>query len=170
VTCWAKDPKRRPTASTVWDILSHLLDTISVAGPMPNTSPSTLPSNLIIRHANHPLCAAFSADGGHIFSGSADHAVWVWNAQTGNHILGPLKIHTDSVDSVAYGRRIASCSNDNTLLVWHATRGKVVAGPFTGHNNCIWSVCFSLDSKRIASGSKDQTIRIWDAQTGAYLV
>ncbi|KIM87190.1 hypothetical protein PILCRDRAFT_815665 [Piloderma croceum F 1598] len=176
VTCWAKDPKQRPTASTVCDILSHLLDTTSVARPVPDASPSlplTLPSNAIIRHANQVWCAAFSPDGSQIVSGSADHTVWVWNVQTGNPVLGPLKMHTDSVDSVAFssnGRRIASGSNDNTLLVWHATRGEVVAGPFTGHSNFIWSVCFTPDGKRIASGSKDQTIRIWDAQTGACLV
>jgi len=176
VTCWGNDPKKRPTASTVCDILSHLLDTTSVARSMPDASPSlplTLPSNLTIRHANQLWCAAFSPDGGQIVSGSADHTICVWNAQTGKPVLGPLKMHTDSVDSVAFspnGRRIASGSNDNTLLVWHATRGEVVTGPFMGHNNFIWSVCFSPDGRRIASGSKDQTIRIWDAQTGACLV
>ena len=33
--CWVKDTKSRPTASAVWDILSHLLAAITIAQPTP---------------------------------------------------------------------------------------------------------------------------------------
>jgi WD40 repeat protein len=174
-TCWVKDSKQRPTASAVCDVLSHLLDTTSVARPTVNTSPLPLtpPSNLIIRLTDGVWCATFSLDGKRVAYGSKDCTIGVLDAYTGNPVLGPLKRHTGSVDSIAFspnGRRIASGSNDCTILIWHATTGQVVAGPFRGHDDFIWSVCFSPDGKQIASGSKDQTIRIWDAQTGAFLI
>ena len=194
-SCWIKEPKERPTAAALCTTISHLLEatpiaqptqdsspgllleTLFVARPTPDVSharPSTPPPNLIIRgHTGRILGATFSLDGTRIVSGSDDCTIRVWDAQTGNPVLGPLKMHTSFVLSVAFslnGRRIASGSADNTILVWHAFTGKMVAGPFKGHTNAIWSVCFSPDGKRIASGSSDQTIRIWDAQTGDPLV
>ena len=194
-SCWIKEPKERPTAAALCTTVSHLLEatpiarptqesspglsleTLSIVRPTPNVSharPSTPPPKLIIRgHTDMVLCATFSLDGTRIVSGSSDRTICVWDAQTGNPVLGSLKMHTDSVFCVAFspnGRRIASGSRDNEILVWHALTGKMVAGPFKGHTHSIKSVCFSPDGKRIASGSSDQTIRIWDAQTGNPLV
>jgi WD40 repeat protein len=194
-TCWVKNAKERPTAATLCTTVSHLLETtpfartaqdsspglsletLSIARPTPDTSharPSTPPPNLTIQgHTERVRCATFSFDGKQIVSGSNDHTIRVWDAQTGNPVLGPLKMHTDAVICVAFspnGRRIASGSGDNTILVWHSLTGKVVAKPFKGHTAPIWSVCFSPDGRRIASGSADKTIRIWDAQTGNPLV
>jgi WD40 repeat protein len=175
--CWVKDPKMRPTAAATCTILSHLLDTTSVPRTMPDASPSEQfnpPQNLtILGHTDKVWCAAFSVDGKQFVSGSRDRTVRLWDAQTGNTVLGPLKLHTGGVCSVAFspnGRRISSGSKDRTVLVWHAVTGKVVVGPFKGHTDSIWSVKFSPDGKHIASGSRDRTIRIWDAQTGVLLV
>ena len=194
-SCWIKEPKERPTAAALCTTVSHLLEitpiaqptrdsapdlsleTLSIARPTPDISharPSTPPRNLIIRgHTYRIWCATFSLDGKWIVSGSEDCTIRVWDAQTGNPVLGPLKMRTHSIFSVAFspdGRRIASGSFDKTILVWHALTGKVVAGPFKGHTGSILSVCFSPNGKQIASGSSDQTIWIWDAQTGIPLV
>ena len=169
MSCWIKEPKERPTAAALCTTVSHLLEatpiarptqdsspglsleTLSIAWPTPDVShacPSTVPPNLIIRgHTDTIWCATFSLDGKQIVSGSDDCTIRVWDAQTGNPGLGPLKMHTDSVLCVAFspnGRQIASGSKDNTLLVWHALTGNVIAGPFKGHTSSIWSVCFIL--------------------------
>jgi WD40 repeat protein len=191
--CWVKDPKHRPTANAVCDAISRLLDAtpaipqisasslspaVALAQPPLNTSysvqatPSRLPPpSLTLRgHTNRVTCATFSYDGQYVVSGSLDCTIIVWDAQTGNPTLGPLKKHTAGVHCVAFSvdrLRIASGSDDNTIRVWDVITGGEVAGPFEGHTARVSSISFSSDGKRIASGSSDKTIRIWDAQTGS---
>jgi len=97
--------------------------------------------NLTIRgHTAHIYCATFSPDCKYIVSGGHDCAIWIWEAETGNPVLGPLKIHTGHIYCVAFspdGRRIALGSDDDTVVVWDSETGKVVAGPFEGHTNMI---------------------------------
>jgi len=112
---------------------------------------------------------AFSPDGKRIASGSDDHTIRVWDADSGELIAGPSVGHTHGVSSVAFspdGKRIASASFDCTIRVWDADLGELVAGPFDGRTHVVKSVAFSLDGKRIASGSNDHTIRVWDADSG----
>ena len=180
--CWAKDPKHRPIASAVCETLSSLVDTAAPHCPIPVTSPSHSTAQATTNHMLTPSpwltirghtdcvqCAAFSSDGNYIVSGSMDCTIRVWDAQTGNLALGPLKMHTGAIVCVAFspdGRKIASGSHDNTILVWDAVVGTVVAGPFKGHTKSIWSVSFSPDGSKIVSGSGDPIIRVWDVQTG----
>ena len=54
-------------------------------------------------------------------SGSRDHTVRVWDAVSGECVLGPLYGHTMPVYSVSFspdGKRIVSGSGDNTVRVW----------------------------------------------------
>jgi WD40 repeat protein len=97
----------------------------------------------------------------------------VWDAKTGEVVVGPLEGHTWPVNSVAFspdGNRIVSGSADGTIQVWDAKTGEVVVGPLEGHTLGVSSVAFSPDGNRIVSGSLDNTIRIWDAETGKVVV
>jgi WD40 repeat protein len=44
----------------------------------------------------------FSPDGTQIVSGSADHTIRIWNAQTGAPVGQPLEGHTNTVESVQF--------------------------------------------------------------------
>ena len=127
---------------------------------------------------------AFSPDGMHIASGSWDHTVRVWNAESGAE-LHCLRGHDEVVFSVAFspnGKRMVSGSGsgydaikgDNTIRVWDTASGAELLC-LRGHGAAVWSVAFSPDSKRIVSGSAasgddnggDNSVRVWDAESGA---
>jgi WD40 repeat protein len=67
-----------------------------------------------------------SPDGQQIATGSADHTVKLWDAQTG-HCANTLKGHRNSVWSVAFspdGQSLASGSDDKTIKLWSVGTGK----------------------------------------------
>ena len=81
---------------------------------------------------------SFSPDGARIVSGSVDYCLRVWDAVSGQCVLGPLQAHTDSVRSVSFspdGARIVSGSWDKTVRVWDAVSGQCVLGPLEGHTD-----------------------------------
>jgi len=164
---------KRPMASAVCHTLSQLHDSTSIAQPR-SSVPLPPPTNITMRgHTDKVFCATFSTDGKHVVSGSADRTIRLWNAKSGNLVLGPLEMHTDTVVCVAFspsGRRIASGSIDHTVRVWDAMTGHVVAGPLKGHTRTITSVSFSPNGERLASSSWGHTIRVWDPETGDTLL
>ncbi|KAF8324818.1 hypothetical protein F5887DRAFT_1289993 [Amanita rubescens] len=125
-------------------------------------------------HISYVASVAFSHDSKRIVSGSWDQTIRVWDAETGEVVVGPFKGHDHYITSVAFShdsKRIISGSLDRTILVWDALEtGEVVVGPLKGHTNWVTSVAFSHDSKRIVSGSSDQTILVWDAEAGEVVV
>ena len=112
---------------------------------------------------------AYSPDGRHVISGSADETIRIWDAETGAEVGKPLNGHTAQVMSVAYspnGRHIISGSADRTIRIWDAKTGTAVGKPLEGHEHSVMSVAYSPNGEHIISGSDDCTIRIWDANTG----
>ena len=96
-----------------------------------------------------------------IASGSKDHTVRVWDAETG--VCVHTLRHTGEVNSVSFspdGKRIASGSYDHTVRVWDTETG--VCLKTLVHRNAVFSVSFSPDGALIASGAFDKTVRLWD--------
>jgi WD40 repeat protein len=133
----------------------------------PQSGLTQTPKLTLRGHSSSVCCATFSPDGKYIVSGSNDRTIIVWDAQTGNPALGPLKMHASTVSCVAFspdGKQIVSGSSDNTVLVWDAAMGKVVKGVFKGHSKAI---SFSPNGKQIASCSAgDNKILVWDTRQG----
>ncbi|KAG8789767.1 hypothetical protein FRC12_013275 [Ceratobasidium sp. 428] len=114
-------------------------------------------------------CVAVSPDGQRIVSGSEDGVVRVWDAETGDAVLGPLNGHSAYVTCVAFsldGRWIASGSRDETIRVWNAETGEPRLDPLEGHTGEIRSVGFSPDGHRLVSSSRDDTLCVWEMKTG----
>lgn len=115
-------------------------------------------------HTDSIRTVAFSQDSERIVSGSYDNNIYVWNANTGESICGPLEGHTDVVRSVSFspsGDMIISGSDDNTVKLWDASTGKELSC-FEGHTSWVTSVVFAPDGMYLASGSEDLSIRLWD--------
>ncbi|KDQ08472.1 hypothetical protein BOTBODRAFT_92049, partial [Botryobasidium botryosum FD-172 SS1] len=124
--------------------------------------------HLLQGHMLSVLSVAYSPDGYHIVSGSADWTICIWDAKTGQLVGEPLRGHTDIVASVMYspdGCHIVSGSGDKTICIWDAKTGQPVGEPLRGHTHSVNSVAYSPDGCHIVSGSWDGTICIWDAKT-----
>ena len=89
-------------------------------------------------HDSGVASVSFSPDGRHIVSASWDKTVRVWDAQTGQNVIDPVKGHDDLVTSVAFsldGRYIVSGSYDKTVRVWDAQIGQSVMDSIKGHDD-----------------------------------
>lgn len=122
---------------------------------------------------------AFSPDGRHLASASADGKVRIFDAVTGRREL-TLPGHADTVISVAYdrrGTRLVTAGSDATVRIW-PLRGGTPLTPLRGgtplilfgHHTAVESAVFNARGDRIVSASDDGTVRVWDAATGAALV
>src|SRR5271163_4817565 len=102
--------------------------------------------SILSGHTDEVNSAAFSPDGRRIVSGADDKSIRVWDAETGQTVLGPLEGHSGYVYSVAFspdGRRIVSGSADNSVRIWDAETGQPVLEPLEGHSSVVYSVAFS---------------------------
>jgi WD40 repeat protein len=118
-------------------------------------------------HKEPVSAVAVSPDGTTIVSGSEDHTVRVWAAQSLSE-LAVLEGHSSLVWDVAFspdGRRFVSGGCDRTARVWDAATGHELLC-FRGHGESVTSVAFSPDGRWVASGGYDATARVWDPNTG----
>ena len=122
------------------------------------------------RHTGAVLSVAWSPDGKHIASASADRTVQVWEAVSGKRLLTYTR-HTSFVLSVAWspdGKHIASASDDRTVQVWEAVSGNRLL-TYNGHRGTVWNVAWSHNGTHIASASFDKTVQVWEVKSGNLL-
>ena len=74
--------------------------------------------SIFVGHTGPVSSIAFSQDSKRIVSGSWDGTIRVWDSETGEVVVGPLKGHINWVRSVAFSqdnKRIVSGSKDKTI-------------------------------------------------------
>lgn len=90
-------------------------------------------------------------------SGSYDHTIKLWNANTGE-CLRTLEGHNSSAVSVAFspdGTTLASGSSDYTIKLWNANTGECLR-TLKGHNHSVVSVAFSPIDKTFSRHDLNQ--------------
>ncbi len=146
----------------------------ATASPFRATPPQTTPWTCIHTLTSHkgPVAAvAITPDGSKLITGSHDHTIKIWNAQTGR-ALKTLKGHDRAVCALAVsgdGKWIASGGVDQTIRIWEVRSGKLVQafrGLFSGHADTVTALAFHPASSVLVSASRDWTVRLWDVKLG----
>jgi WD40 repeat protein/basic membrane lipoprotein Med (substrate-binding protein (PBP1-ABC) superfamily)/transcriptional regulator with XRE-family HTH domain len=111
-----------------------------------------------------PASVAFSPDGKHIVTASANEMVKILDAFTGK-VLFSVKGHfaTYSPD----GKYLATVTADGTVKMWEAATGKEI--PQSRQIDAGIGVDFSPDGTRLASVVSGDLPKVWDAKTGREL-
>lgn len=90
------------------------------------------------------------------------------NVEICETVLGPLKVHTNLVRSVAFSPddlRIVSGSADRTVRIWDAQTGDQLL-KFEKHMGGVTSIAFSSDGSKVVSSDYKNEILIWDVYSG----
>jgi WD40 repeat protein/serine/threonine protein kinase len=183
---------------------------VAAAGPMSSrgqqpfariwnlSTPSS--QQTLMAHRKGVTSTAFTFDGTHFVTGSADHTAKIWHVRDGKNVK-TLRGHTDTVTTVACssdGRWIASGSADKTIRVWKVTTldagtsallpslaaalpasmvstlpSTIEAVPHLTLKNQktgVTTIALSPNNRWLASGDLGGTIRLWDVMTGKELL
>jgi small GTP-binding protein len=121
-------------------------------------------------HQKRVMTVAFDPQGETLASGSYDHTVRLWHAQSGKW-LRTLEGHDESVRALAFdpqGSTLASGSADHTVRLWEVRTGKLLH-TLKGHDDWVRSVAFYPPDGTLASGSDDGSVKLWETRSGRLL-
>ncbi|QRV77759.1 hypothetical protein RhiJN_05774 [Ceratobasidium sp. AG-Ba] len=152
----------------IWDISaapSSMSSTASVAYP---NSEHSSPSPVVL--------AAFSLDARLIASAHLNDTIWVWNAETGRAVVGPLEDLPDSPESIAFtsGDRVVSCALSGGILYsWDIGSGQLVHKMAAKNDSGpVHAGIFSTDGQLLATVPKshDDSVRIRSVADGTVIL
>ena len=125
--------------------------------------------DLFVGQSGQVMCVAYSPDGSLLAGGDLGWTVRVWDANTGEPELPPLR-HSDYVDSVAFSSdgTVLAGASDRRVQIWDAKTGEK-RHTITGHADNVTCLAFSPVGDVLVTGSKDRTLGVWNAKTGEEL-
>jgi WD40 repeat protein len=162
------DPRNREVLSVAFSPAGSLI-AVGSSGPKGDLAQVwDVASGRLLRelagHGGPVRTIAFTADGLRVVTGSDDHIVRVFDAQSGRLISqfdqggGILCVAVS-----AHGNRIVVGSDDHFARVWDwITESQVLEISQRKHSGPVSSVAISADGSVVVSGSTDATALVWD--------
>ncbi|KAI0263244.1 WD40-repeat-containing domain protein [Gloeopeniophorella convolvens] len=122
-------------------------------------------------HRHWICCVSYSPDGTKIATCSEDRTISVWDAESGERYIGPLRGHTGAVLSIEFSPRggfLISGSADTTACRWdlHPTFS-MLNNPmetYRGHQGAVNSVTYAHGDSLVVTGSADAHIAVWEGR------
>ncbi|KAI6161285.1 quinon protein alcohol dehydrogenase-like superfamily [Pisolithus thermaeus] len=133
---------------------------------MPNGRPR--PSQGIgPRH--HFFSLAYSPSGSRIVGGTAEGELYVWDAPSGNLVLGPLKGHLEGsiIRHICFFSEeiFLTAASDATVRQWNCQTGEPIGEPFTGHEEVVQETACLVDKKIVGSFARYGQVLTWHMDT-----
>jgi len=124
------------------------------------------PAQRIFGHTDEVNTVAYSPDGTQIVTGSSDHTLVIWDANTGAQI-DRWVAHENPILTIAYspdGTKLLTGSDKAELLIWDVANGTVLQNiDVRGQvRDAIWM----SDGLRVASVMSNRDVVIWDLSSG----
>ena len=119
-----------------------------------------------LNHDESVMTFAFSPDGQRIATGSTDHKVRIWDANSGQLIGAPLE-NDGLIAAIAFsrdGRTIAVADMSQSVRLWDTQPGSPIGEPMF-QDGVMSTIEFSADGRMLATGGLDGGVRLWDVQT-----
>ncbi len=135
--------------------------------PPEKTEPIAVLERELEGHNGWVRSVAVSPDGKWAASGSEDHAVKIWDLETGE-CRATLEGHWHEVSSVAItpdGKWVLSGSKDHSIRVWDVTNRLKLTVSWD-HDNFVNNVCSLADAAHGFSAGNDDSLKIWKISSG----
>jgi WD40 repeat protein len=113
----------------------------------------------------------WSQDERHIYIGSRDGSIKIWELETGvcshelkrhNRLVRCIDVSSDSRLALTGAGHLF----DPVVRLWDVESERCVQ-VMEGHSDGVYDVAFAPTQRRALSGSRDTTIRLWDLESGA---
>lgn len=117
-------------------------------------------------------CIAYSQDGLHLFSCTADGILRQWSTHSSDVVstqILPFRVYAWSVAFATDLSVLASRYQNGVIDIWDVESCTLLR-TLEEHKDIIWSLVFSPNRYTLASSSSDRTIRLWHYGSGRNLV
>ncbi|EIW77374.1 WD40 repeat-like protein [Coniophora puteana RWD-64-598 SS2] len=123
----------------------------------------------------HRLLPRVISYDGAMIAGSAPHGAYIWEANSGEVLCGPLKGHVSGTNILCFsrdGERLIHVSMANNVFIWDTSTGSLVLGPLEQPPNLGIATAYDITAAtcsplkdRVACADVSGNIHVWDVDT-----